>query len=217
MSRLLSWRRLLPAAIALLFVTSVGVGAAMMISSFMDDKPLKAARKIQTISLLPPPPPPPVEQPPEPELEQEKVEIPEPDMPDELPEQSSDEIAGEELGLDIEGSAGADGFGLIGRKGGRGLLSGVGSPESRFAGQVQKQIQQALYTDDALRRQEYTVLLKVWVAFDGTIQRTGLDGSTGHHAVDERIEHAIAALPRLAAAPPPDMPMPIRLRITARL
>ena len=97
------------------------------------------------------------------------------------------------------------------------MLAGVGGPLVRFAGQVQKLIQQALYTDDEIRRHEYSVLLKVWVAFDGSIERTELAGSTGNNAVDEKIESAIAALPRVSAAPPPDMPMPIKLRITARL
>jgi protein TonB len=212
-------RRFLPGLFALLFIASVGVGAAIMISKFMDAEPVKAERKIQTITLLAPPPPPPqIEQkPPEPEIEQEKVQIPEPDVPDELPDEASDEAAGEGLGLDAEGGAGSDGFGLIGRKGGRGLLGGAGDPLSRFAGTVQKLIQQTLYTDDAIRRHEYSVVLKVWVAFDGSIERTELAGSTGNNAVDDRIENAISALPRLSAAPPPDLPMPIKLRITARL
>jgi protein TonB len=97
------------------------------------------------------------------------------------------------------------------------LLAGVGDPLSRFSGQVQKAIQQALYTDDEIRRHEYSVMLRIWVAFDGSIERAELAGSTGNNAVDDRIENAITALPRLSAAPPPDMPMPIRLRITARL
>jgi hypothetical protein len=212
-------RRVLPGLFALLFIASVGVGAAIMIGKFMDAEPVKVERKIQTITVLAPPPPPPkIEQkPPEPEIEQEKVQIPEPETLDELPEEASEEPAAGDLGLDAEGGAGTDSFGLIGRKGGRGLLAGAGDPLARFAGQVQKLIQQALYTDDAIRRHEYSVVLKVWVAFDGSIERTELAGSTGKPTVDERIEHAIADMPRLSAAPPPDLPMPIKLRITARL
>lgn len=219
MRRKPAFRRYLPGFFALLFIASVGVGAALMIRKFMAAEPAKTERKIQTITVLTPPPPPPQikEKPPEPEIEPEKVEIPEPEVPDELPDEASDEPEGDALGLDAEGGAGSDGFGLIGRKGGRGLLAGVGGPLVRFAGQVQKLIQQALYTDDEIRRHEYSVLLKVWVAFDGSIERTELAGSTGNNAVDEKIESAIAALPRVSAAPPPDMPMPIKLRITARL
>lgn len=212
------WRRYLPATFALLFISSVGVGAALLIKHFMHAEPVRVERKIQNITLLaPPPPPPPVQQkPPEPKVEQEKVNIPDP-QPDKLPDEAADQPPADQLGLDAEGGAGSDSFGLVGRKGGRGLLAGAGSPEARFAGQVQKEIQQALYSDDALRREEYTVTLRVWVAFDGTIQRTALDGSTGYHDVDARIRSAVATLPKLADAPPPDMPMPIHLRITARL
>jgi protein TonB len=218
MSGQLHWRRILPAVFGLLFISSVGIGAAVLIGHFMDGEPVKVERKIQNITLLaPPPPPPPVEKPPEPEVQQEKVEIPEPEVPQDLPDQPSDEPPAQDLGLDAEGGAGSDSFGLVGRKGGRGLLGGAGSPEARFAGQVQKEIQQALYRDDSLRQQAYSIVLKVWVAFDGTIQRTDLDGSTGFRNVDDRIASAIADLPKLADAPPPDMPMPIRLRITARL
>ena len=75
----------------------------------------------------PPPPPPP----------EEKVDLAEPEPE---PQPSNDPPPGEQLGLDAEGAAGADGFGLAARPGGRDLLASGGSAYAWYAGLLKSEI-----------------------------------------------------------------------------
>ena len=124
------FRRYLP-SIAGGLILIVLIGFIIHFISNIKDKPEKKERKIQAISLTKPPPPPPpppkVEKPPEPEPE-EKIEQPEPE-PEDIPDVADEPPPGD-LGLDAEGTAGSDGFGLAARKGGRGLFGGGGNPFS---------------------------------------------------------------------------------------
>ena len=96
--------------------------------------------KVQEISLIQPPPPPPpppkLEEPPPPE---QVMEEPPPEPEPIAEEAPADEAPpGDELGLDADGTAGSDGFGLRGKKGGRGLIGG-GDRNRWYAGQLQRQ------------------------------------------------------------------------------
>ena len=204
--------------------TLVVLGVAVVMISFMRDflnTPATAPKKgPQQITLLAPPPPPKLEEkPPEPEVKQEEeVALEEPQPLDDLPEEATDEPpAGADLGIDAEGGAGGDGFGLIGRKGGRGLLAGAGDPFVVYAARLQRSIEDRLSDDADARRQAYSVVAKIWVTRNGQIERAELAGSTGNQAVDATLERTLNALPPLAEAPPQDMPQPIRLRIVSRL
>jgi protein TonB len=209
------FRRLIPGLIGAAFVIAVGIGLTLLIRSFMDAEPPRTKKLVQNITLLKPPPPKIEEPPPEPELEEEKVEVPEPEQLEELPELASDEPPpGEQLGLDAAGGAGADAFGLIGRKGGRGLLAG--GPFGGYAGQLQKDVEDALHQDDAIRSLRYSVVIRMWVDRQGRVERVALGKSTGDPAVDDAIVAALTGVV-LGAVPPLEMPMPVKLRITARL
>jgi protein TonB len=218
MPRKIHYRRFVPGLIGVAVVASVGAGLVYMISTFMDAEPPKVKKTVQNITLLKPPPPPPKleEQPPEPEIEEEEeVEVPEPEQMEELPDVASDEpMAGDDLGLDADGGAGGDAFGLIGRKGGRGLLAGgmFGS----YAGKLRKGIEDVLHQDDTIRSRRYSVVIKMWVDDSGTIERVSLGRSTGEPEVDEAIVAALTGA-NLDEPPPLEMPMPVKLRITARL
>ena len=139
-------------------------------------------------------------------------------MPEEMPEVAEQPPLGEELGLDAEGVAGADGFGLAARKGGRGLLGGqAGDPFVWYASQLQRQLETALLEDDEMRRHDYSVVARIWVAGDGSIHRAELAGSTGSEQTDRLLLSRIENLPPLADMPPDDMPQPIRLRISSQI
>ncbi|WP_052700215.1 hypothetical protein [Methylocucumis oryzae] len=90
------------------------------------------------VNSIAPPPPPKVEKPPEPEVKNE-VEQPEPEPEEPLPDVADEPPPGD-LGLDAEGTAGSDGFGLAARKGGRGLLGGGGGgdPYAWYGGLIKK-------------------------------------------------------------------------------
>jgi len=213
----MSLKRHIPKIVGTLVVVAVGGVMISVVRNFLNTPATPPKQTAQQITLVAPPPPPPQEKPPEPEVEEE-VEIEEPEPLDEMPEEAADEApAGEELGVDAEGGAGGDGFGLIGRKGGRGLLEGSGNPFSYYGSQVSRRIEDALLNVEELRKRGYSVVLDVWVGTDGRVTRVELDSSTGSRETDALMNEAILRAQAVAQAPPPGMPQPIRLRISSRL
>jgi len=203
--------------------TPVLVGAALLLllsvivwyllHDLLADDGSKPKKTVQQISLIKPPPPPPPpkveEKPPEPEIKEE-VKIDEPP-----PENNDDEPPpGQDLGVDADGGAGGDGFGLIGRKGGRDLMS---SRFGWYGNLVQSDIYDALMRDEDTRKSSYSVVLKVWLGTGGEVQRVELEGSSGNARIDASIKRAVSGLSRVAEAPPADLPQPIKLRIATRI
>ncbi|MEM7469042.1 MAG: TonB family protein [Pseudomonadota bacterium] len=173
---------------------------------------------IQEISLIQPPPPPPpppkMEEPPPPEMEE--VEVPEPEPEPIADDSSPDEpLPGDELGLDADGVAGADGFGLKAKKGGRGLIGG-GDPNKWYAGVIQSDLQDWLADIDEIRKGRYAAIVKIWINNDGAVQEAQLVQGTGDSGLDSAIERALSAGFRISRAPPAEMPQPVKLRITSR-
>ncbi len=209
-----SWRVLATAvAIGLVLVGLLVFGALRM----MRNSELAPPPKEQQIIVMPrmeppPPPPPPPEQPPPPE--EEKVEEP---VPEEEPvsEEAADEAPpGEDLGVDAEGSGSGDGFGLVGKKGGRGLIGG-GDRNRWYAGIVQQDLQRRLMESAAARKAKYAVVIRLWFNADGAVSRYELAGTTGDSASEEALRAVLAKL-RLEQPPPENMPQPMKLRIVSR-
>ena len=176
--------------------------------------------KVQEISLVQPPPPPPpppkLEEPPPPEQVMEEP----PPEPEPIAEDAPAEEAmpGDELGLDADGTAGSDGFGLRGKKGGRGLIGG-GDRNRWYAGQMQRTLQRDLLSllsgDEELRDKMYSIVINIWVADDGHIKRVDLVESTGNGEADAHLHRILSGL-RMSDSPPEDMPQPVKLRIVTR-
>lgn len=215
----MSLKRHIPKIVGTLIVVAAGALMVDMVRDFLDTPgtPPKKGPQVVTLITPPPPPPPPQEKPPEPEIEEE-VELEEPEPLDDLPEEASDEPPpGSDLGVDAEGGAGSDGFGLIGRKGGRGLLDGAGDPFMYYASQLQRQIEDALLEHEDVRRKAYSIVANVWVRADGSVARAQLATSTGNRETDAALIEAITRAQALSQSPPPDMPQPIRMRISSRM
>ncbi|MGZ8137454.1 MAG: energy transducer TonB family protein [Methylococcaceae bacterium] len=190
--------------------------------SQMEDKPAKKERKIQPITLLKPPPPPPpppkVEKPPEAQPEAEKLEEePEPE-PEELPDVADEPPPGD-LGLDAEGAAGSDGFGLVGRKGGRGLLGGGegGNPYAWYGNIIKNDILDIVADKEELRRKGYTAIIKVWVEADGSVKRFELTRGSNDSEIDELLQRLLGRFKKVNEPPPPGLEQPIKLKITSRI
>jgi len=210
------WKKRLPAIFGVAFVVAVGLGASLFIKSFMQGHKHAPERKIQQITLVKPPPPPPppkIEKPPEPKVKQE-VNIPEPKPMDKIPK--PDLPPPGDLGLDTEGGAGSDAFGLIGRKGGRGLLSGAGDPKVIYASKLQREIEDALSQIDALRSFAYSVRVNVWVDVTGQVSKVVLLTSTGRKKIDKELVATIKAI-SFSASMPGDMRLPIEYRLSSRI
>lgn len=188
-------------------------------------KPPQTKKLVQQITMIQPPPPPPPMQPepqqPMPEVEAEKIAEPLPEQePEPAPEQN-EQPAAETLGLDADGTAGGDEFGLESRKGGRSLLGGSGgSAMLWYGGQIQRQVEegmQNLLADSAAAKVEYSLIVEIWIAADGRVSRSELAVGTGKPEVDQAVR---AALPKLRIntdkLPPSNMPQPIRIKLISR-
>lgn len=208
----------------IIVVTVILCVAAGLVRALVADAPPQDARKPQQITLLKPPPPPPkVEEPPPPPEVQEEVKIPEPEaLPEDLPELADEAPPpGDALGLDADGGAGTDGFGLAARRGGRGLLEGGGDAQAWFEGELSRQLTAALNRvlrdADASKTERATFNLRVRVAPDGRVELAQLLDSTGDPALDRALEQALAGV-RLGRAPPDDVRRALRMRVsTTRL
>jgi protein TonB len=177
------------------------------------DKPAQPSRPTVQIVQLMRPPPPPVEPPPPPPPE-EKIEEPldQAKAEDTPPEEAA---PSEQLGLDADGSAGADGFGLAARKGGRDLIGG-GASFGWYTTLLRDSIQDVLAGDDRIRKGNYQVQVRVWMAADGTVEKVLLAQSTGDADLDGYIRVALGRLGKLRDSPPIEMPQPVTLRIVSR-
>ena len=178
-------------------------------------------RVIHELTLIKPPPPPkPEEKPPEPEIKKEEVKLPEPETPPEPENANQDEPPpSENLGLDADGQAGSDGFGLGANKGGRAIIAGKGGGGNRFAwydGLVQKTIQDVLDRNKNLDNKNYKVIVKIWLNPDGSVERFDLDNSSGNGDIDKTIKLALQEIRQIKEPLPDGFLQPIKLRITSR-
>ncbi len=213
------------ALLAFGLVLSASVVAYALKSLLGGGKPKKAS--VQTIAVLrpppPPPPPKPEEKPPEPEMKKEEVKLPDPEPKPQ--EAASDQPPpGPDLGVDADGSGAGDGFGLVGKKGGQDITTigqggGGGVNRAQFAfftNMVTAHLQDELSKNRKLRSADYRVVLKVWFAKDGRVERTELAGSSGDGEIDQQIRTTLAEVAPMRQPPPPEMPQPLKLRLTSR-
>ncbi len=202
-----------PIILAAVAIALIGCFVYYMAVHFMqDDKPAK--KMVQQVTLIAPPPPPPPPPEMEPEIEEEQIEE---EVPEEVPEEAMPEemgeVAGDDLGIDADGTAGSDGFGLVGRKGGRGLLGG---------GNSYTQALQAIFTDiinndDELRYEDYLAIVRIWVNQEGALNRFEVDERSGNEKAQQMLELALAQVGQLERPPPLEMPQPIKFRLRNRL
>jgi protein TonB len=203
--------RLLPAAIGVLIVIGVVIGLLVAIRNLLNKPDLPTRAVAQSVTMIKPPPPP--EEPPPPPPPEEKIDEP---LPEPTPEEPLPEDApAEQLGLDSEGVAGSDGFGLAARKGGRDLIGG-GTSFGWYTTLLKDSIQQTLADDELVRKGNYQVVVRVWLARDGRVEKILLAQSTGNQRLDGAIREALGRMEKLSDAPPLEMPQPITLRIVSR-
>jgi protein TonB len=206
-------QKLQRAGVAVLAVLVI-VGLAWWVKSSMSGGETKEKRSVQAVQVIrPPPPPPPPEEPPPPPPDQPEEQIPQ-NTPDPAP--SDDAPPAEQLGLDADGSAGGDAFGLAARKGGRDLTGGGGAAFAWYTSLLKDQVLDKLSDLESVRSRRFSIVVRVWVETDGAVRRATLVGSTGDGGVDKAIETALERLGRLREGPPLEMPQPISLRIVSR-
>ena len=200
--------------ISLGVIAAVGLLAWFVVSN-MGDSGKPTRKLVQQVQIIRPPPPPEAAPPPPPEPEE--VDVPEPEEPE--PELADDQPpAGDQLGIDAEGVAGADGFGLLGRKGGRDLVGAGSGDQYNWYGQILKsELIDKLAEMRDIRRDRYSVTVRLWLAPDGRVQRFKVGNSTGDAQLDRDLVAALESLGRVSEQPPEGLPQPVRLRIVSRI
>lgn len=188
--------------------------AVWFIHGVMSSKDTKPPRMTQTITVIKtPPPPPPDQPPPPPPPDRPQEQIPQ-DQPE--PSPSNDPAPSEQLGLDAEGSAGGDSFGLAARKGGHDLAGSGGAIFGWYTSRIKDRIAEKLGADAKLKAKRFTVAVRVWVDPDGRIRDVKVASSTGNGELDSAIQAAVTSIGQLSDRPPVEMPQPVTIRIVAR-
>lgn len=175
------------------------------------------AKKPPKISLLPatpapPPPPPKEEKKPEPK-EQKEVKVDQAEKKDQPPDDPSLKMegqAGDGPSMFAAGKVTSEDLSKLGAGNG-----GLTNPFNVYAGSIKAELQRYLARRSELKRRQYRVELRVWVAEDGRLRNFELLDSTKDTDIDEAIRSALGALAAFSDPPPPGMPQPIKLRIVA--
>lgn len=204
--------RLAPLAIAALGVMLAGGLVWFWARSMMAAKPVKTRPVEQLVQMIRPLPPPPEAPPPPPPPE--KIEEP---LPQDTPEPDpAPADAPQQLGLDADASAGADGFGLVARHGGTDLLGTGTAIFGRYTALLKDAILDALSASSKARHGSYSVIVRVWVAADGRVERVALAQGSGRSDLDSDIQQALARVSHVSESPPLEMPQPVTLKIVSR-
>jgi len=206
-------RRYAPIGGSALLVLALLLGLLWYLHGLMSSQPARPQRMVQNITVIrPPPPPPPEDQPPPPPPDkiEQQVQQSEPEpAPDNTPTPPAN------LGLDAEGSAGDDGFGLAARRGGSDLAGSGGAVFAWYTGKVKDQLADRLAADPRLHGKKFDVVVRLWIEADGRIRESRLTGSTGNRDLDGAIA-AILSSGRFDQGPPIEMPQPIIFKIVSR-
>ena len=212
------WLKNLIIAVGLVGLIAVMV---LMVTKFMA-APAGKPKGVQNVALLkqpPPPPPKPPEKPPEPPKVKEEVKI---DQPKDVPKPDAPKAADEKpasdkpLGVDADASAGSDGFGLAASRGGRDLLTtGGGGGGAYYSGLLQRQFFEALQRNRKVLKDEFRVVVKVWLGDDGKVQKADIVTSSGNPQTDEQIQLTLLDMSPLKDVPPSSM-RPMQLRLSNR-
>lgn len=175
------------------------------------DKQPEHKKVVHQVTLITPPPPPP-SLPPEdqPEVPKEKEQVID-KLDETMPDEDKGPDTSNELGLDADGSAGGDGFGLVARKGGRGVIGGG------YGALVVQEINTLLTDDDQLRHKAYTLVLSIWISPTGTIEKYKIDRQAGDEKVIAMVTSALTKMGAVSEGPPLEIPQPIRIRIKSRI
>lgn len=216
-------RRRLPAIAAGVFMLIFTVGVISLVVNYLSHAQPPEKVRTQQISLVKPPPPKPEEKPPEPERQEqqqprEEVRMEAPPTPDQP--KSEGPPPGEQLGLDADGGAGGDAFGLAARKGGRDITTlggqGGGDRDAWYSWMIKRQLESQLRVVKRLQGASYSVVLDVWFDDGGAVEKVRMHRGTGDPDLDGAIRAELKGCPPLQKPLPPEIPQPVRIQVSSR-
>lgn len=206
------WQRYVPLAAGAIIVLVVGALLIGFVVKMMSEKPDGPQRQVAQVVKIVRPPPEELPPPPPPPPPEEKIEEP---LEQQEPEQAPDEASpAEQLGLDADGAAGSDGFGLAARKGGRDLVGTGTAPFRWYTDLVARSLQDCFSEDEAVRRGNYKVDVKVQVEKDGTMRVLDILGSSGSAEIDTAIRRRTGC--NIGQGRPLEVPALATVRLTSR-
>ncbi len=193
------------------------IGTSYLYEQLQSAKPAPVM-EIQEITLIEDIPEPEEPEEPEPIIEEpiEEMEIDTVEMDDAMPDDMPPAID-DTLGLDGDGEAGGDNFGLAAKKGGRSLIEGTGgSDKDRFAyyaGQLEKDLLSILQSYDAVRMDNYNIEIALWIDSNGYVEQLQKIGTGTSEKIYIALKQALTETDIQLKTPPQGMKQPIRLRI----
>jgi periplasmic protein TonB len=191
-------------------------GFVWFVHTMMASKISKPDRLVQNVQIIrPPPPPPPPDQPPPPPPEKTEEQLPK-DEPQPTPDQQ--QAPDQPLGLDADGSAGSDAFGLAARAGGGDLIGGNGTaPFAWYTNRISDAIKDRLAQAPCSKNAKGSLTVHVIMEADGRVREIKLATTTGDSKVDACIDTALVSITRMSDPVPPGMPEQVNLKIVARI
>ena len=196
--------------------------AAFVVKLLVTDDGQRRQRRIQMVTLTKPPPPPKMkEEPPPPEQKKEEVVQEVQETPQEEMDDSADNEPppGEDLGLDADGVAGSDAFGLKAKKGGRALIgsgNGRGNKYSWYTRmvrhEIEKKVNEIVRQNGGVPDGKHQMTVSVELDDMGNVVSFTILDSFGHEGVDHAVEQALEVA-NISEPPPYGMAKKMRFRI----
>ncbi len=208
------WQRHVPIVAGTLIVCVVAGLLIWSVRNMLNSKPAGPQRAVeQKITMIRPTPPPETPPPPPPPPEDKLEEPIEQAEPEQAPDQA-DAAPAEQLGLDADGAAGSDGFGLAARKGGRDLVGTGTAPFKWYTNLIASKLQECLSEDERIRKGSYKANIRVRIGNDGRLEIAELLGTSGSAEKDA----AIRGLKQCSTGEsrPLEMPQLATLQIVSR-
>jgi TonB family protein len=227
---------LVPGIVVVVLLSLIGFVVKIFLSS--DSGPKKA---LYQVTMIKHPPPEEKVKPPEPEQPKElpkeaiqtATDVPQPDAPDQ-PDNAPP--PGADLGVAGEGSAGSDGFGLVGKgkgykgkdittiggsgSGGNGLsrmalLTKYGWYTNKIQDEIKKSFKKHMESNGGVPKGKYEVTLKIQLDTQGTVKKYRIVTSSGNEKLDEALKATLPGL-KISQAPPEGMPSLVTLKILSQ-
>lgn len=220
---------LIPGMVIALLLT----GVLFLVKVFLSPDSSHKKELFAVTLIKPPPPPEQKEKPPEPEppKEQPKENIIAPDEAQQQQDQNDDSPPpGADLGVDAEGGSGGDSFGLVGKKGGRGITLGGGGGNggsrlslltkygwytSKIQDELKQLMRKRLDQNGGTPKGKYKALVHIVLDPQGAVLNYRIVDSSGNDKIDEAIKLSLPGM-RVSQPPPEGMPRSMTLRVSSQ-
>ena len=184
----------------------------------MASKTGKQGRQVQIVQIIRPPPPPPPDQPPPRRRRKRRRSRYRRTILNPSRTSRSRLRPDQPLGVDAEGSAGGDAFGLAARRGGSRPGRGNGSaPFAWYTNRITDAIRERLASVECAKTAKGSLSFHLLMEASGKIKQVQLATSTGNPKVDQCIDSALTSMPPMSEPLPPGMPEQINLKIVSRI